>query len=48
MFESIDKGQKLSESIEFKFAKNFGDLKEMSTMVALTSGLKATEIGINK
>ena len=47
-FESIEKGKRLEKSSEFRFAKNFTDLKEMSTMVALTSGLSAVEAGISK
>ena len=44
----MDEGQRLNESVEFKFAKNFSDMREMSTMVALTAGQSAIEIGINK
>ena len=36
--EAMDKGKELSDNIEFHFAKQFDDLGEMSTMVALTAG----------
>ena len=36
LFSSIEKGERITDSIEFQFASNFGDLKQMSTMVALT------------
>ena len=48
LFEALDQGQKLAENIEFQFASQFEDLKEMSTMVALTAGATAAEVGINK
>jgi len=44
----MDEGNRLHESIELKFATNFEDMKEMSTMVALTAGATAADVGINK
>ena len=44
----MDEGKRLSNSIEFKFATNFGDLKDMSTMIALTAGASAVDMGISK
>ena len=38
----------MSESIEFKYASKFGDVKKMSAMVALTAGASFAELGINK
>ena len=35
-FEVMDESKRQSDDIEFKFASNFEDLKEMSTMIALT------------
>ena len=48
LVKSMDEGKRLADSIEFKFAINFGDLKDMSTMIALTAGASAVDIGINK
>ena len=48
LFEVLDEGQQLAENIEFQFASQFEDLKEMSTMVALTAGANAADVGINK
>lgn len=47
-FETIEKGEKFSENVEFKFAQKFDDFNAMSTMVALTSGMKAADVGITK
>ena len=47
-YEAINEGKRLSDNIEFQFATNFNDLKEMSTMVALTSGANAADVGISK
>ena len=44
----MDEGKRLSDNIEFQFATNFDDLKDMSTMVAITSGKNAIDLGINK
>lgn len=44
----MDEGQRLSENIEFKFAQQFDDLNSMSTMVAMTAGVTAHDVGINK
>ena len=38
LMEAMDKGKELSDNIEFQFARQFDDLGEMSTMVALTAG----------
>ena len=48
LLETLDQGQKLSESIEFEFATKFKDLNEMGTMVALTAGVSALDAGINR
>ena len=48
LFEALDEGQQLAENIEFQFASQFEDFKEMSTMVALTAGATAADVGINK
>ena len=48
LVQAIDEGKRLSDSIEFKFASNFGDLKDMSTMVALTAGASAADVGFSK
>ena len=48
LFEAMDRGQKLADSIEFAFASQFDDLHEMSSMVAMTAGAYAHDIGINK
>ena len=48
LFKAMDEGKRLSNSIEFKFATNFGDLKDMSTMIALTAGASAVDMGISK
>jgi hypothetical protein len=48
LFESINKGQQLANQIEFQFASQFEDFKEMSTMVGLTAGCTANELGINR
>ena len=45
---SMDEAKRLHDSVELKFATNFEDMKEMSTMVALTAGAKAVDVGINK
>lgn len=38
----------MADKIEFEFASKFQDLNEMSTMVALTAGASAMDVGINK
>ena len=38
----------MAEDIEFQFASQFEDIKDMSTMVALTAGAAAADVGINK
>ncbi len=48
LFEAMDQGQKLADSIEFAFASQFENLDEMSSMVAMTAGAYAHDIGINK
>ena len=44
----MNEGDRHSDNIEFQFATKFKDLNEMSTMVALTSGANAADLGINK
>lgn len=48
LFESMKEGQQQQENVEFQFATQFDDLKEMSTMVALTAGATAVDVGISK
>lgn len=44
----MDEGKQLADSIELHFAQQFDDIKDMSTMVALTAGASAADVGINK
>lgn len=46
--EAMKEGSRHSDNIEFEFATKFKDLHEMSTMVAMTSGANAADLGINK
>ena len=47
-FEVMNEGQRHSDNIEFKFASNFEDIREMSTMVAMTAGVSGQDVGFNK
>ena len=44
----MNEGQRHSDNIEFKFAQNFEDLNDMSTMVAMTAGVSGQDVGFNK
>ena len=46
MFEAVDLTQEIAEKVEWQFANQFQDFKDMSTMVGLTGGASCSDIGI--
>ena len=44
----MDEGRKMSNMVEFQFAQEFDDFRDMSTMVGVTAGVGCSDVGITK
>ena len=46
--EVMDEGDRLAERVEWQFAHQFEDFKDMSTMIGVTGGASCSDMGITK